>query len=72
MKNYKQLKEDIGLSTGAGLAMYDPMLGGTRREQPKPRSIYDSLGICKECMSAMVMENGNLTCPGCKKTLKEL
>ena len=70
MKSYKQLKEDIGLTTGAGLAMYDPMLGVTRREIIKPRSVYEALGVCEECMSAMVLENGVLTCQVCHKKLE--
>jgi len=69
MKKFKQLKEDIGLSTGAGMAMYDPMLGGTRR-QVKPWNVYKSLGVCEECMLPIRLKEGEMTCPGCNKILK--
>ena len=73
MKSYKMLKEDIGgMTTGAGIAMYNPMLGGTGREPPmRRRSVYESLGICEDCVAAMVLKDGVMTCPKCNKPLKE-
>ena len=35
------------------------------------RSVYESLGICEDCVAAMVLKDGVMTCPKCNKPLKE-
>ena len=61
MKTYKSLKEDIGLTTGAGIANPDLPMGKPVRHH----SVYESLGICKKHMVAMKMVDGKLTCKEC-------
>ena len=62
MKSYKALKEDIGLSTGAGIANPDMPMG-------KPlvkRTVHDSFGICQEHMKVKKLKDGVMICEFCK------
>jgi hypothetical protein len=63
MKSYKYLKEDIGLSTGVGIASYDLPL----TKPAKRKSIFEALGICEDCMEAMSLVEGKMMCLTCSK-----
>jgi len=81
MKTYKQIIEEIGLSTGIGLAGIDLPLGTPLRKRKfngynndiqlghTIHNIFEALGICKDCMRTMVLIDGKLTCEKCKKQL---
>jgi len=64
MKPYKLLKEEIGLTTGAGIANYDPLF---QNKPPKRKSIFEALGICEACLKPMIMDmkEGKLICKTC-------
>jgi len=77
MKSYRNLKEDIGLSTGIGLAGIDMPLGapvqkrrnnGYNNDISLAHRIYESLGICEYCLEPMTMnlKEGKLICKTCK------
>ena len=66
MKTYRFLKEDIGLSTGVGIANPDPLMGKPIKRNLK-YSVFESLGICEKHMSAMKMKDGKLTCEMCNE-----
>ena len=64
MKNYKCIKEEIGLTTGAGIANYDPIM---QARAPKRRTVFESLGICEEHMKPFTYQNGKMACEMCVK-----
>lgn len=41
MKNFNQLKEDLGLSTGVGIASPDMPIGGTKRTKFAGYEVFD-------------------------------
>jgi hypothetical protein len=65
MKTYNTLKEDIGLSTGIGIANPDPLMGKPVKRN-RNYSVFESLGICEEHMVAMKLKEGKLVCELCK------
>jgi hypothetical protein len=81
MKTYRTIKEDIGLSTGVGLANIDLPLGNPPLKRRYngynndvslahniKKNVFEALGICEDCMEAMVFKDGKLTCRKCKKS----
>jgi hypothetical protein len=62
MKTYKRIMEDIGLTTGAGIANYDPVL---QRKPPKRYSLFEALGICEEHMKPFTYHDGKMECEAC-------
>jgi hypothetical protein len=77
MKTYKNLVEDIGLSTGVGLTGIDIPLGTPPIKRKfngynndiqlatKLKNVFESLGICEEHMEPKVLLNGNMVCKSC-------
>jgi hypothetical protein len=77
MKSYKLLKEDIGLSTGVGLAGIDIPLGTPPVKRRfngynndvmlahKIDNMRESLAICEDCKKYKVLKDGIMTCPTC-------
>jgi hypothetical protein len=62
MKTYKCIVEEIGLTTGPGIANFDPIMQG---RPPKRRSVFESLGICEEHKQPFKYHNGEMACEMC-------
>ena len=65
MKTYKQLKEDIGLSTGSGIATFDPVMGKPTQRFLRIKDVYRFMGICEDCHKPLVLRDGRMVCLSC-------